>query len=104
VLAVANRVLGADFSLRDWRHRAFLNGVEGRIEMHLEAQRAVSVRWPGGRRDFGAGERIHTEHSYKHTRAGFESLLARAGLRVASYWTDPQQWFAVFRAIADSRN
>jgi dimethylhistidine N-methyltransferase len=98
VLDVVNRLLGADFSRGDWRHVAFLNPAQGRIEMHVEAVRPTRVRWPGGGRDFAVGERIHTENSYKYTRDGFAALLARAGLAVESCWTDPREWFAVIHA------
>lgn len=98
VLRHVNRLAGTDFDLADWRHVAFYDGGAGRIEMHLEAVRGVVVRWPGGERTFAAGERIHTEHSYKYTVDGFEQLLAEAGLRRVGCWTDPQRWFAVFVA------
>lgn len=98
VLRHVNRIAGTDFDVADWRHVAFYDGVAGRIEMHLEAVRGVVVRWPGGERTFAAGERIHTEHSYKYTVDGFERVLAEAGLRSVGCWTDPQRWFAVFVA------
>ncbi|MBL8728456.1 MAG: L-histidine N(alpha)-methyltransferase [Planctomycetes bacterium] len=98
VLQHVNRLAGTDFDVRDWRHVAFYDEAIGRIEMHLEAARAVEVRWPGGARSFGAGERIHTENSYKYTTDGFGRLLADAGLRSAGCWTDPQGWFGVFVA------
>jgi len=47
-----NRLLGADFALRDWRHVALFDANASRIEMHLEARRALTVRWPGGARHF----------------------------------------------------
>jgi L-histidine N-alpha-methyltransferase len=34
-----NRLAGTDFDIADWRHVAFFNGAESRIEMHLEALR-----------------------------------------------------------------
>lgn len=47
-------------------HRfAFFSAAESRLEMHLEALRDVTVRWPGGERRFVASERIHAENSYK---------------------------------------
>ncbi len=98
VLLHVNRLLGADFSVGDWRHVAFLNERDGRIEMHLEARRAVAVRWPGGAREFAAGERIHTENSYKYRPDDFESLLARAGWRVDGCWMDASRWFALYWA------
>jgi L-histidine N-alpha-methyltransferase len=98
VLTHVNRLLGADFDLGDWRHVAFYDDAQGRIEMHLEARRELHVTWPGGGRTFRAGERIHTENSYKHTVPGFRALLAAAGLRAVGHWTDPRQWFAFFVA------
>lgn len=93
-----NRLAGTDFALADWRHVALFNTALSRIEMHLEAQRALTVRWPGGVRAFATGERIHTENSYKWTMAGFETLLQDAGFHGARAWTDPQQRFAVYWA------
>ena len=51
-------------------------------------------------RRFAAGERIHTENSYKYSVEGFASLLRDAGFRQAQAWTDPQGWFALFGATA----
>jgi dimethylhistidine N-methyltransferase len=95
-----NRLLGANFEVRQWRHVAFFDEAAGRIEMHLEARRATTVCWPGSERTFVAGERIHTENSYKWTRAGFATLLGQAGFRDVRCWTDPREWFAVFLAAA----
>ncbi|MDP3170220.1 MAG: L-histidine N(alpha)-methyltransferase, partial [Polaromonas sp.] len=71
---------------------------ESRIEMHLQAQKNLTVRWPGGERNFRGGERIHTESSYKYTLASMSALLRRAGFSQINYWTDPKGWFAVFWA------
>ena len=94
-----NRVLGADFDVRDWRHVAFFDRRASRIEMHLEARRALTVRWPHGARGFDAGERIRTEDSYKWTRDGFEALLREAGFRRVHTWTDARDWFALMLAV-----
>lgn len=93
-----NVLLGTDFDVRDWQHRGFFNPDESRIEMHLEARHAVSVAWSEGQRHFAAGERIHTENSYKYTQQGFASLVERAGFELCHRWTDPQQWFMVCHA------
>jgi L-histidine N-alpha-methyltransferase len=93
-----NRLAGTDFSVRDWAHLALFNTVESRIEMHLVARRSATVRWAGGERHFAAGERIHTENSYKWTLAGFGALLRQAGFGTSTAWTDPQQRFAVLWA------
>lgn len=94
------RLASADFSLTDWKHVAFFNRAASRIEMHLEALRDVTVSWPGGARRFAAGERIHTENSYKWQADGFAALLQRAGFSRLQRWSDAAGWFAVFAAFA----
>src|SRR5579863_3421267 len=68
MLARINRELGADFSLRDFRHVAIWNSRDRRIEMHLQSQRTQRVRIPGAglliRMD--EGETIWTESSHKY--------------------------------------
>ena len=93
-----NRVLGADFDVRGWRHVARFDAGASRIEMHLEAREAVTVRWAGQARRFAAGERIHTENSYKWVPDDFAALLRDAGFAGVRRWTDEQGWFGVFLA------
>ncbi|MEB0162868.1 L-histidine N(alpha)-methyltransferase, partial [Glaciimonas sp. CA11.2] len=94
-----NRLLDADFELREWRHRGFYNAQQHRVEMHLEAKRNVTVRWKnGGSRQFVAGERIHTESSYKYTQQSFTALLQQAGFGKIQTWCDPHEWFMVCHA------
>lgn len=100
VLRHVNQLIGADFDVRQWRHHGFYHAERGRIEMHLEARRAQDVRWRGGARRFEAGERIHTENSYKYQQADAIGLLERAGFEATRVWTDPQRWFAVIHAQA----
>ena len=96
-----NQLIGADFEPRQWRHIGLYNAPQSRIEMHLEARTALSVRWPGGERAFAAGERIHTENSCKYTVDGFAVLLQQAGFAKPRHWIDERGWFAVFWAGAD---
>jgi dimethylhistidine N-methyltransferase len=100
VLRHANRLLDADFDIRQWRHRGFYNADEGRVEMHLEAKRSQVVNWSGGSRRFEAGEWIHTENSYKYRQSDALRLLEQSGFAQAQVWTDPQGWFAVIHARA----
>ncbi len=93
-----NRLIGSDFAPRDWRHVALFNTAASRIEMHLEARQALTVRWPGGERRFAAGERLHTENSYKWQPADFQALLHDAGFRRVQGYTDERGWFSVFLA------
>jgi dimethylhistidine N-methyltransferase len=95
-----NRLLGADFEPRDWAHVALFEAAASRIEMHLQARRSLTVRWRGGERRFAAGERIHTENSYKWRAAEFEALLRAAGYGSVRRWSDERGWFGVFLAAA----
>jgi dimethylhistidine N-methyltransferase len=100
LLARVNRVLGADFDLGAFRHRALFNEGRGRIEMHLVSTRRQSVhlRTLGLEVRFGQGETIHTENCYKHSREGMRALLARHGFAVVRAVTDPGGAFCVFLA------
>ncbi len=95
-----NRLIDSDFDPRDWRHVAYFNRSASRIEMHLEARRALLVRWPQGERKFEAGERLHTENSYKYRIESFAELLQSSGFTRSRCWVDAQGWFAVFWAQA----
>lgn len=98
VLTHVNRLIGSNFDVQQWQHRAFFNQEESRIEMHLEAMDDLGVRWPGGGRRFAQRERIHTESSYKYPLHVFTDMLARAGFSQAQAWTDDRGWFAVVHA------
>ncbi len=100
VLNHVNVLVGADFDVRDWQHVAFYNEAQQRIEMHLEARRALTVRLPGGALPFAAGRLIHTENSYKYTVPQFAQLMADAGFAVAQAFTDDRNIFALFAARA----
>jgi dimethylhistidine N-methyltransferase len=88
LLSHVNRLCGSDFALADWDHLARYNSAPSRIEMHLQARRAVQVQWPGGGRSFAQGECMHTENSYKWTVAAFSGLLREAGFGAPVVWTD----------------
>ena len=100
VLTHVNRLIDANFEPEHWEHRAFFNAQASRIEMHLEARTVQRVRWAGGGRDFAAGERIHTENSYKYTVPAFSAMLAQAGFSRAKAWTDDRGWYAMVHARA----
>ena len=100
MLRHVNHLAGADFDVRQWRHRGRFNAAESRIEMHLEAREALTVRWHGGTRAFAAGELIHTENSYKYQQSAAVGLLEQSGFQAVKVWTDPAGWFAVIHARA----
>ena len=62
LLRHVNARLDANFAVGDWRHVAFYDIDSARIEMHLEARRALTVCWPDAKgshsRSFAEGERV----------------------------------------------
>ncbi len=99
VLLHLNRRFGFDFQLDGFDHKGFYNQALGRIEMHLESLRDQSVNLGGGvTRRFGAGERIHTENSYKYAAPEFEKLLDDAGFLTVQRWSNAEQGYFVFYA------
>lgn len=97
VLARLNREMAADFDLDAFEHRIVWNRAKSRIEMHLESQVAQRVKLPllDLEVNFSAGERIHTENSYKYAPGQVEEMLRAIGFSPESTWTDPRGWFAV---------
>ncbi|MEO7742053.1 MAG: L-histidine N(alpha)-methyltransferase [Usitatibacter sp.] len=99
VLLHLNRRFGFDFQLYGFEHEGFYNEALGRIEMHLESLRDQSVSLGGGvTRHFAAGERIHTENSYKYAAPEFEKLLHGAGFGTLQRWSNAEQGYFVFYA------
>ncbi len=90
-----NHECGTDFDLGAFRHRAFYNAPEGRIEMHLVSLRNQTVRLNGSAVAFRTGETVRTECSYKYTLEGFGDLARSSGFQVDHVWTDPQSLFSV---------
>jgi L-histidine Nalpha-methyltransferase len=91
-----NRELGADFDLDQWRHRAIYNSDAGRIEMHLISETDQFVHLNEHKFDFGRGEKIVTEYSYKYARDEFALFAASAGFNFVRMWTDAAALFGVF--------
>lgn len=102
LLARINRELDADFDPLAFAHRAIWNSTASRIEMHLESLAPQTVHIPALPLSvsFAAGERIHTENSYKYRPGQAEALLTSAALHPAHTFTDDNHWFAVTLAHA----
>jgi L-histidine N-alpha-methyltransferase len=95
LLARINRELDGTFDLARFRHVAFYNPRESRIEIYLESLADQVVSVAGSVVRFREGERIHTEFSYKYERPAFLAIAARAGWPRAQSWTDAAQSFDV---------
>lgn len=97
LLTRINRELGGDFDLAGFRHKAFFNAAQRRVEMHLESLVSQTVQIAALDTEFAftAGETIHTENSYKFDRATLDELLAGTGLRLVQQWRDGDDWFSL---------
>src|SRR6266536_2416100 len=96
LLAHINRETGTNFDLSRWQHRAIYNSEAGRIEMYLISATNQTVRIQERQFHFRAGEKILTEHSYKHTPEGFIALARQAGFDFLKLWTEDARLFGVF--------
>jgi dimethylhistidine N-methyltransferase len=96
-----NRELGGDVPVEAFRHRAIWNEARSRIEMHLEAIRAVAFSVDGTPFTMRAGETIHTENSHKYGPGAARLLLHAAGWEVTAEWTDAAEQFALILARAE---
>ncbi|HVY54926.1 MAG TPA: L-histidine N(alpha)-methyltransferase [Thermodesulfobacteriota bacterium] len=94
ILKRLNREIGTDFDIAKWRHKAFFNGVENRIEMHLESAINQRVNIDGASFRFRKDETILTEYSYKYTIEGFRKLVSEF-YSVEKVWTDRENKFSV---------
>jgi len=93
-----NRELGGDLDIDRFEHLAVYNEQQGRMELYVKSLADQHATVAGRRFHFGAGERIHTENSYKTTVDAFATRLHDAGFTDVRHWCDPKRWFAVFRA------
>ncbi|MGH9528906.1 MAG: L-histidine N(alpha)-methyltransferase [Terriglobales bacterium] len=103
ILRRLNRELGADFYVNAFRHVACWNAACSRIEMHLQSRcrQTVSLGILGSKVNFLAGERIHTENSYKYTMDMVNKMLSAAGFSLDQTWFDHKKWFALNLARVD---
>lgn len=97
VLRRINAELGGEFDLESFRHHAFFNREQSRVEMHLVSKIEQDVWIEDVRRSFhfNAGESIHTENSYKFTPEQFETMAAKAGFTMRQFWTDENDYFGL---------
>ncbi|MFP5372912.1 MAG: L-histidine N(alpha)-methyltransferase [Actinomycetes bacterium] len=101
VLSVLNRELGARFDPSSFEHVAVWDPDEEWIEMRLRSRDEQTVHVAGLDLDvrFAAGEEMRTEVSAKFRRERVEEELARAGLTLTHWWTDPAGDFGVSLSV-----
>ena len=94
ILQRLNEELYADFDLNMFKHFAFFNDKESRIEMHLISQINQEVHLGGSTISFEMGESILTEYSYKYTLQSFAELASEY-FNVKKVWTDKNNLFSI---------
>ena len=95
LLTRINRELEANFEVAQFKHHAFYNQEQGRIEMHLVSNHSQEVQVDEQIFAFAQGESIHTESSYKYTVEQFHSLAHHAGFQAEQVWIDASNLFSV---------
>ncbi len=95
LLGRANRELGADFDLGQFRHEARYEVDVGRVAIHLRSLADQTVRIGDEAFFVAQGEAIHIEDSWKYSLEGFRDLARAAGFSPLDYWIDADNLFSV---------
>ncbi len=95
ILNNVNALADGHFVPEKWIPRAFYVERHGRIELWLESAEDQTVRVAGETLRFQAGDRIHTENSYKYDVEEVLALAAPAW-RPLHHWSDAGERFSVF--------
>lgn len=103
ILARANRELGADFNLRQFRHRAEYHESAGRMEIGIESLADQTARFAGREFRFAAGEILDTQWAYKFTAEEFQALGRQAGFEPRHVWIDDKHLFSTHFLEAPKR-
>jgi uncharacterized SAM-dependent methyltransferase len=92
-----NSELNGEFIINKFRHKAFYNADDSRIEMHIESldEQDVCIHKIREKIHFHKGETIHTESSYKFTDESINKLASHAGLYIDKVWKDEKDYFAL---------
>ncbi|MFN2453173.1 MAG: L-histidine N(alpha)-methyltransferase [Pyrinomonadaceae bacterium] len=104
LLVRINRELDADFEPRRFQHHSFYNEEIGRVEIHAESRVAqvAHIRKLEMEVSFAAGERVHTENSYKYDLKDLSQLAIETGFTRARTWLDSREQFSSNLFLATS--
>ena len=95
ILNNVNRLADGDFDPEKWIPHQFYDEEKGRIELWLESAADQTVRAAGETLCFRAGDRLHTENSYKYDVDDVLTLAAPAWTPL-HVWCDSAERFSVF--------
>ena len=101
ILTHLNERLDATFDVCRFEHEAIYDEEAGCIRMYLRSTGEQVVTVAGTPFRFEAGERIHTENSYKYAPQEFIALAHRGGFEVERAWTDENERFSLFLLVAN---
>ena len=102
LLVRLKRELGASIELDAFSHRAVWDAERRRVEMHLVARSAQTIRIPRAQlaERLEPGEVIWTESSYKYLPEQIDDLLRSCGFTPSAKWIDREDAFALTLAEA----
>ncbi|VAW51993.1 Dimethylhistidine N-methyltransferase [hydrothermal vent metagenome] len=95
LLVRINRELDANFEPDQFRHYAFYNEQQFRIEMHLVSLRDQQVTLDDKTFYFKKNQSILTEYSHKYSIDSFQTLAQQAGFKRKKSWVDKNQLFSL---------
>jgi dimethylhistidine N-methyltransferase len=97
LLGRINRELGGDFDLETFGFEAKYDEIAGNVASRLLSRRDQTVRIKDLDLDvkFAAGETIHTENSFKYSRAEIDALARGTGFAVEEHWLDAENRYSV---------
>ncbi|MEM9368214.1 MAG: L-histidine N(alpha)-methyltransferase [Planctomycetota bacterium] len=99
VLHRVNQELHGDFDIDQFRHVAYYNSNQHRVEIYVESLKYQQINIGDFELGLGSGERILTEYSHKYTIDGFAAMAAEAGFSLHRAWTDEDEYFAVLHLV-----
>ena len=100
LLNVLNREVEADFDSDKFKHHAFFNQDESRIEMHLIATEQQTVKLEALEEEirFDEGDSILTEISRKFTQSSLQDMLQEAGFVLSKHFSSDNNYFSLVLA------
>lgn len=103
LLARLNAELGANVDARNFTHVAHYDEARGSVDSFLEAHSAAeyTIGSVGLPVSFAAGERMHTESSYKFADEDVARLGTATGFRLSSTWHDRSKRFSVHLLVRE---
>lgn len=95
ILVRMRRELGAELDPEGFAHAVRVEPEPFRVEAHLVARGAQTIRLDGERFAFADGESVRTDTSHKYPPDAFRALAEAAGWQPERIWLDPDGLFSL---------